>query len=145
LPRAPTFLALALAALLAGCASDSPPPGPYKLYPGPVRPGSELALLELGDASVIAVDSLLVAREDWNRVLLLPGRHQLDCMVEYGASVWVEPSGFGHASTHLDADLVAGRTYVIHYSRTYGEGYQVWVWLEDAAAGGSVVAGQKKP
>jgi len=86
----------------------------------------------------------MVAGTDWNQVLLLPGPHQVDCMVEYGASVMVEPSGFGHASTHLEADLAAGHTYITHYARTYGQGYQVWLWMEDTTTG-SVVAGKKKP
>jgi hypothetical protein len=133
-----------IAILLAGCTSNSTPPGPYKLYPGPARPTAELARLKLGDAFAVRLDGLMVAASDWDQVVLLPGPHQVDTIVEYGASVMVEPSGFGHASTHLEADLAAGHTYVIHYARTHGEGYQVWLWMEDAA-NESVVAVKKKP
>ena len=140
----PESQVLLLTLLLAGCADSNGPPGPYKLYPGPERPAAEVAALNVGQDFCLAVDGLMVAGGDWNQVLLLPGPHQVDCWVEYGASVMVEPSGGGHAGSRLDADLAAGHTYVVHYARTYGRDYQVWLWMEDAA-NGSVAAGRKKP
>jgi len=136
---------LALGGLsLAACASSNAPPVAYKLYPGPVRPAAELAELKPGVNFALAVDGLKVNQGEWDEVLLLPGRHQIDCVAEYGASVMVEPSGFGHAGTHLEVDLAAGHAYAFHYARTYGQGYRVWLWIEDGADG-SVVAGAKKP
>lgn len=137
----PVFL---LAAFLAGCAHNSPAVWSYKLYPGPTRPAAELAILRLDANFALRVDGYMVAGTDWNEVLLLPGRHEVDCIVTYGASVMVEAGGIGQASAHLEADLAAGHAYVIRYKRTYGQGYQVWGWIEDVADG-SVVTGRKMP
>jgi hypothetical protein len=144
LARCGFSLVVLSALMLAGCAGDSGPPAVYKLYPGPMRPVAELATVKLGDAYAVVVDGLTASHGDWDMVVLPPGHHRLDCMVEYGASVVLEPTGLGHATSRLESNLTAGRTYVIRFARSYGQHRHAWLWLEDVETG-EVVAGRKKP
>ena len=125
---------LVLCALsLAACASNSAS-SPYKLYPGPVRPAAELAIVKPFESRDLIVDGIMVGRDDWSEVLLLPGRHQIE---EYGNRGGAD----AQAGTALEADLAAGNTYVFHHT---GKGGQVWLWIEDGGDR-SVVAGDKMP
>lgn len=58
---------------IVGCATIGC--GPTKLYPGPQRPDSEVALLQASsEARVIAIDDAPVMGSSWT---LLPGRHDV--------------------------------------------------------------------
>lgn len=135
---------LAVVALVAGCATSSSESHSYKLYPGPERPAAELASLDISNVHAVNVDGLQVRSQDYGTVLLLPGRHTLDIEKGYAFSVMVEPSMQGSFEHKLDVDLTAGGTYKVKSDRTYGQGYRVFFWIEDAASG-DVVAGVKKP
>jgi hypothetical protein len=138
------LLCCALCACLGACAGAPPQPFAYKLYPGPVRPASELAVVRFGDAQYVAFDGRPTSHADWTEVHLLPGTHRIDWQSEFGVSVMVEPSGWVTGGESVDAELAAGRTYVLRADRTTGYGYRLYFWIEDEATGG-VVAGERKP
>ena len=133
-----------LVAVLSGCAAGSAETFAYKLYPGPQRPAAELAILKLGDAQAVEIDGRPVSHADWTEVHLLPGTHAVRWQTEFLVSVMVEPSGFATGGREAEADLEAGRVYVLRSDRTTGPGYRMYFWIEDAD-GGHVVTGEAKP
>jgi hypothetical protein len=138
------FTGLAVLALLQGCASTAGDYHSYKLYAGPERPIAELAILDIADVHAVTVDGLQVTRWDYGTVQLLPGTHTLLIEKGYGFSVMVEPSMHGTFENSLEVEVEAGRTYKVISDRTYGHGYRVYFWVEDAASG-DLIAGVKKP
>lgn len=133
-----------LAAVLLGCASGPAETLAYKLYPGPARPASEIAIVRLGDAAALEIDGRPVSRVDWTEVHVLPGSHRLRWQTEFGASVLVEPSGIAAGGREAEVALEAGRAYLLRADRTTGPGYRMFFWVEEAGSG-RVVAGQAKP
>lgn len=131
-------------AVLAGCAAGSTETFAYKLYPGPIRPAAELAILRLGDAQAVEIDGRPVAQGDWTEVHLLPGLHAVRWQTEFLVSVMVEPSGFATGGQEAAVQLEAGHVYVLRSDRTTGLGYRMYFWIEDADDG-QVVAGEAKP
>jgi hypothetical protein len=123
----------------------SHPEEEYKLYPGPVIADSQLATLILDSpVRVILIDGLVFSAHEYASAKLLPGEYHLNWSVHFGVSVLVDSSGFGEADTATIAQLNAGRTYIAKFERTYGPGYQTYLWLEDFDSG-EVVAGERKP
>lgn len=116
----------------------------YKLYPGSVRPASELAIVQVNDVPSATVDGLGVSKTDYQEVHVLPGRHTLAWRKQFGFSVMVEPEMLKQASLTVGVDLQAGHAYKLFADRTYGTGYRFYFWLEDAASR-AVVGGTKKP
>jgi hypothetical protein len=65
LARQASDLSVLRAAGLAACAARSSETFAYKLYPGPLRPASELAIVRLGDAQTVEIDGRTVLHADW--------------------------------------------------------------------------------
>ena len=87
--RALAGTALALAGtLLASCSTVE---YTYKMYGGPPRPPQDLAVLSLGDVVGVMIDGRKIARSDYSRVELLPGRYPVYWECVYGVSVMIEP------------------------------------------------------
>lgn len=134
--------AAALGGALFACAT--PTHESYKLYPGPARPLSELAVVRLDDASIAEFDGRVAERTDWADVQLLPGKHQIRWQREFGASVTVEPSGFATGGNSAEVTLEAGHVYALRADRSYGLGYEMYFWISDETTG-RVIAGAPKP
>lgn len=128
---------------LVGCATDGPE-NVYRIYGGPPRPDTELAVIVLGDAMEARIGPRKVAHSDYSRVQLLPGPVQVAWQCLYGVSVMIEPSGFATSEGSSTVDLKAGHVYSLHCDRTTGPGYQTYQWMRDDTAG-EVVAGARKP
>lgn len=139
-----TILLCGAMVLLFACASAPETPLAYKLYPGPVRPATDLAIVQLGDVQYAIFDGRATSLADWTEVHLLPGRHNVELQAVFGVSVMIEPSGFGTGGIRVDAVLEAGHIYVLRADRTTGPGYRMYLWIEDRATG-QVVAGERKP
>ena len=130
--------------LLTACATAPAPVWSYKLYPGPERPVTELAVVRMGDASAAEFNGRPVARRDWTEVHLLPGEYTVRWQVVFGVSVLIEPSGYATGGWEARVPLEAGQTYRLRADRTTGHGYRMFFWIEDVATG-AVVAGTRKP
>jgi hypothetical protein len=116
----------------------------YKLYPGPKRPQSEIALVKFDSAYYAQIDGLMVDRGDYERIALLPGEHEIHWGQWFAVSVLVDPDMFSEGAHTAVVNLEAGHTYELHADRTHGHGYRKYFWITDAASG-AVVAGEKKP
>jgi hypothetical protein len=127
---------------LSGCATHDGTV--YKLYPGQGKPQSEVATLELFNASSAVIDGLHVSHGDYAKVHLLPGLHHIKWTSVHGVSVLIEPSGFAQQDSQSDIILEAGHTYRLRSDRTTGPGYSIYHWIEDITTD-NVIAGHKKP
>jgi len=136
------YILIIFALLLSGCAT--PTSAVYKLYPGPNKSQSEIAILELHNASSVVIDGLAVSHRDYAVVHLLPGEHQLLWTSVHGVSVLIEPSMFAHQESQHEITFEEGHTYRLRSDRTTGHGYSIYNWIEDITSG-SVIAGTKKP
>jgi hypothetical protein len=116
----------------------------YKLYPGKERPQAELATVKLASVYYAQIDGLRVNRADFERVLLLPGEHEIHWGQWFAVSVMVDPDMFSEGGLTTMVELKAGHTYELHADRTTGHGYRKYFWITDAASG-EVVAGEKMP
>ena len=134
-------LLMAVILLLAACSTHD---YVYRMYGGPERPDTEVAVLKLGDAMGVRIDGREIAHSDYSTVKLAPGSHRIEWACEYWVSVMIEPSGFGHSSASGELELKAGHVYVLRCDRTTGPGYQTFEWIFDET-GGLVVAGSAKP
>lgn len=137
--RAPLF-----GLLLAACATAPGPVWSYKLYPGPERPVTELAVVRMGEASAAEFNGRPVSSRDWTEVHLLPGEYTVRWQAGFGVSVLIEPSGYATGGRESRVCLDAGQTYRLRADRTTGHGYRMFFWIEDVATG-AVVAGTRKP
>jgi hypothetical protein len=135
------MLALIFSCLL-GC--GTPTTATYKLYPGPTRPVSEIAILELYNASSIVVDGMRVSHGDYSSVHLSPGGHNIQWTSVHGVSVLVESSGFAQGQSSHIVTLEKGHRYRLRSDRTTGHGYVIYHWIEDTDTG-EVLGGHKKP
>ena len=135
---------LALTGLLAACASGPRETQAYKLYPGPVRPATELAIVQMGDAERAEFDGRVASGRDWTEVHLLPGEHRIRWQTEFGVSVMVEPSGFATGGNDVRVTLAAGHVYALKADRTTGPGYRMFFWIRDETTR-EVIAGEAKP
>jgi hypothetical protein len=139
-----TMLALACC-VLAACATRGPTQtSSYKLYPGPVRPPSDIAIVRLGDAAAAEFDGRPVSAGDWTAVHLAPGTHAIRWVTEFGASVMVAPGGVIHGGSTVQPTLEAGHVYTLKAGRTYGYNFVLYFWIVDETTG-QVVAGKPKP
>jgi hypothetical protein len=129
---------------LAGCAARSSETFAYKLYPGPLRPASELAIVRLGNAHAVEINGRIVVNGDWTEVHLLPGVHDIRWQTEFGVSIMIEPSGSATGGSKARVEMAAGQVYVLRSDRTTGSGYRMYFWIEEAV-GGRVIAGTPKP
>ena len=135
-------LAFITSFLFVGC--GTPTTATYKLYPGPPQQDSEIAILELYNASSIVVDGMHVSHGDYASVQLKPGEHKIKWTSVHGVSVLIEPSGWAQEQSTHTVTLKKGHTYRLRSDRTTGPGYVIYHWVEDASTG-EVVSGKKKP
>jgi len=138
------LLFCALSLVLFACATAPREPLPYKLYPGPLRPAAELAIVKFGDAQFVAFDGRPTSHADWTEVHLLAGAHEIEWQAEFGVSVMVEPGGWARGGRKVDVTLEGGHAYVLRADRTTGYGYRMYFWIEEEASG-RVVAGERRP
>jgi hypothetical protein len=137
-------LGLTVLLIVAVGACASLPDASYKIYPGPVRPTAEIAVVRLGDVGAAEFDGRRAFRRDWSEVHLPPGEHTIRWQTEFGVSVLVEPSGFATGGDEATVNLVAGHTYTLRSDRTTGPGYRMYFWIWDDTAQ-NTVAGTPKP
>jgi len=138
------FVPLLLVALIVACASTGAGHA-YKLYPGPPRTPVELATLRFGDGvTSLQVDGMRVNSADYERVELLPGKHDITWDATFAVSVLVNPAGRDEAEAAVTTEFLAGHEYSVHGDRTTGPGYRMYLWIEDTATG-RVVGGSRKP
>lgn len=117
----------------------------YKLYPGPVRPDSEVATLQFGTGVFeVIIDGMKINRSDYREIKLQPGEHVMHWEATYMISVYIDADGFDQSSTTNTVQLEPGHTYTLHKDRTTGHGYEMYLWMTDDTTG-EVVAGEKKP
>jgi len=135
---------LGLAALLAACASGPGETHAYKLYPGPARPATSLAIVRMGDAGRAEFDGRAASARDWTEVHLLPGEHQIRWQSLFGVSVMIEPSGFATGGNEAPVTLAAGHVYSLRADRTKGSGYRIYLWIRDETTG-EIIAGEAMP
>jgi hypothetical protein len=134
--------ALLLIALLSGCASL--PKEVYRGYSGPDLPDASLATVELRGAAWVRIDEVHVERQKFAGVKVLPGAHRLEWGRSFGVSFLVDPRMIVEYKHSATVTLDAGRTYRLQADRSYGPGYRVYFWIEDALTG-NLVYGTKKP
>ncbi len=134
---------LLLCVIVLGACAAAPSQHVYKLYPGPVRPDSELATIGLGDGVFsLQIDGLTVNRADFGHVNILPGPHRIKLDTWYLVSVLVDPSGLKSDETGSYVDLEPGHRYLVRSSDP-GGGMR-YLWIEDADSG-QLVAGARRP
>jgi len=140
---APVGCMLLLFSMLLGCASPQPT-GVYRGYSG-MAPDSALAYLDLGAAHEAIIDDRhYVSRVKYSTVQLLAGAHRIQWAAAFGVSVMVEPGGYAAFETISNVTLEAGHRYRLSAGRTTGQGYKVYLWIEDTTTG-RTVSGDKKP
>jgi hypothetical protein len=121
---------LVAAALTSSCATNPKPN--YKLYPGPVRPAAELAVVRVDGP--LRIDGLVAHGGDWRQVELLPGYHSigwerwLNLGESAGVAEWVVRSFVEVAY------LEAGRVYALGAHAT-GVGERSGMRLQDVDSG----------
>ena len=139
-----TLVILGLAALPMACASGPRATQAYKLYPGPVQPAAEIAIVRMGDAGAAEFDGRRASARDWTEVHLLPGEHRIRWQTEFGVSAMVNPAMFVTGGNEASVTLAAGHVYSLRADRTTGPGYRMFFWITDDTTRG-IVAGEPKP
>ena len=142
LPTSPCRAMLVLSLSLAGGCADTV--YVYKMYGGPERPASEIAIVDMGEAVAARVGQRNVDRSDYGQLSLLPGSYPIRWACVYGVSMLIEPSGWAAGEGAGEVLLQAGHRYSMHCDRTTGPGYETFQWLKDDTTG-QVVAGVRKP
>ena len=117
---------------------------PYKFYPGKELPESEVVTIVLTDAYYAVIDGFKVAKTDYEKIHMLPGKHEILWGKWFAFSVTVEPSMWGKGEGSAVMDFLPGHTYELYADRTHGHGYKMYFWMQDAETG-EVVNGTKKP
>lgn len=116
-----TRLALLMTGLLAvGC-------GAVQMYPGPALPADQVAVLEIGNVTVYALDGIPPSRGNTRKFQILPGEHFMRA---------------SHNMTGYDAIPIT-YTFMAEAGHTYlfGADYQIeralsWrPWIKDSASG----------
>jgi N-acetylneuraminic acid mutarotase len=125
--------ALLLVIFLSACASL--PNEVYRGYSGPDLPDASLATVELGSSDWANIDSLRVERQQYGSVKLLPGIHRIEWAQTFGVSVLVDARMIVQYQESWTVNLEAGHAYRLKADRTYGKGYTVRFWIEDARTG----------
>jgi len=119
----------------------------YKLYPGPLRPAAEIAVVRLERVYSVDFNGRPVSRRDWSEVHLPPGSHLIRWHRRAPVgTVTIEPGGMAAGGSDKVA-LAPGKIYVLrsaHVPNPDVGGYETFVWMEDAATG-AVVAGTRHP
>lgn len=131
---------LLLIGFLSGCA----PLEIYRAYSGSELPDASLATVELKYVNWARFDDQEIDGRKYRAVKLLPGVHHIEWQKTFGVSFLVDPRMFAKYKKSATVTLMAGHTYRLRAERTYGPGYVVFFWIEDAATG-NVVWGSKKP
>lgn len=126
------------------CATSPRETQPYKLYPGPVRPAAEFAIVQMGDAGAAEFDGRAASARDWTEVHLLPGEHRIRWQTEFGVSAMVDPAMFVTGGNEASVTLAAGHVYSLRADRTTGPGYRLFFWITDDTSR-EIVAGEPKP
>jgi hypothetical protein len=117
----------------------------YKLYPGPVRPDSEVVTLQFGSGiNEVTIDGMKVNRSDYQVIKLQSGEHVMRWGTTFLDSVLIDADGYDYDATTNTVQLKAGHTYTLHKDRTTGHGYEMYLWMTDETTG-EIVAGEKKP
>jgi len=149
------YVSLLLATLSGACAPlPSHIYNTYKLYPGPLRPASELVKISFGrGVTSFHVDGLRVSRADYKLVELLPGEHEIKIAWDVTSS-WASAPGESdryEAEAVVTAEFLTEIEYTVHVRRVSWLERQWWrdyrsfyLWIEDSATG-HVVAGEKIP
>jgi len=117
------------------------PEAPYKLYPGPVQPDSDIAIVRLDDVGAAKFDGRLATQGDWTEVLLLPGEHLIEWQTEFGV---VDPNGLPTGGNEAKVVLLAGHVYTLRADLTTGPRYRTFFWIRDDTTQ-QVIAGTPKP
>lgn len=148
--------AAACALLLASCQTELGFPSDYKvykLYPGPVRPASELACIEFDQVLEMSIDGLWASRQTmgfwaaapgWRSVEVLPGRHFVIWDREFH---WPVSLNYWQTSIHepgVWVELEAGHTYKWRYHQPHFSGdrqVDEFAYLQDEATGLVLVGG----
>lgn len=133
---------VALVGLLSGCSTL--PREIYHGYSGPYLPDASLAIVDLGTAQWVRIDDLRVDRARYSAVKLRPGAYDIEFGRAFGVSFLVDPRMLVEQKQSATVTLEAGHTYRLQADRTYGRGYRVYFWIEDAGTG-NVVYGSRKP
>lgn len=134
--RAFRVTVLLSAAVLAACATGTN--HVYKLYPGPERPAAELATLVFDDRVYHAtIDGLYVERWDYGSVQVLPGTHTIAYGAAFAVSYLVNPEMQDSIEGVETFELLAGKTYLMKSDRSYGHGYTMYLWIEEAPPEGA--------
>jgi len=135
--------AAVLVCLVSGCVSL--PTETFRGYSGTELPNTHLALLDMGQANGALIDGMYyVDGSNYRIVKMLPGPHRIDWTHTYNFSPMVNTQmldDFRHIAT---VSLEPGHKYRLQADRTTGQGYRVYMWIEDSSTG-AVVAGVKKP
>jgi hypothetical protein len=116
----------------------------YRMYGGPERPDTEIAILKLGDAYEVEIDGRKVAHSDYSIVQLAPGTHRIGWSCEFGVSVMIEPSGWAYSGGSAEVELEAGHVYVLRCDRTTGPGYRTFEWISNETDGEVIAGGRKE-
>ena len=111
-------LALAAVAMTVGCAGQVSAVAPYKLYPGPVRPVTELAVVLLKEPQRVAFDGRPTAALDYKEVHLLPGLHWIE-WPKWNEYIIPKRRGWVTSGRMMDVLLEAGHTYVLQEIRDF--------------------------
>lgn len=121
--------------LLAACTGISDKTYAYKLYPGPPRASSEIAIVQLSDTSEYTFNGRPVSRHDWTEVHLLPGEH----VVQWVMTAYSPP-------TYIKNYLVleASHVYSMRMSIVGWSERVPYCWVVDNSTG-EIVAGTPEP
>lgn len=130
-----------LIGLLSACATT--PREVYRDYSGTDLPETSLATVELGNAVWAKFNDLHIDGAKYSAVKLLPGTYRIEYSATFAVSFLVDPRMRVSRAVSASVALEAGRTYRLRADRTYGPGFTMYFWIEDAQ--GNVVIGTKKP
>ena len=132
--RVGLILVLLLMLIASGCFGKTG--HTYKLYPGPVRPPEELAVVKFGErVTSLRVGGMRVDRKDYDRIELLPGTYLIDWQTTFTVSRTVNPAGRDEVAAAVTAELEAGHEYSVNSDRTTGPGYRMRWWFTDTTTG----------
>lgn len=134
--RKRTGLRLILLATLLACGCFGKTGHTYKLYPGPVRPPEELAVVKFGKrVNSVRIGGMRVDKKDYDRIELLPGSYLIDWRTTFSVSPMVNPEGRDEIAAMVTVELEAGHEYSVNADRTTGPGYTMRWWFTDTTTG----------
>jgi hypothetical protein len=114
----------------------------YRGYSGTDVRETSLATVELVEVDWAKFNDLHVDGQKYSAVKLLPGPYRIEYSRTFGTSFLVNPNMSVSRAVHATIKLEANRTYRLRADRTYGQGFRIYFWIEDAE--GNTVYGTKK-